>query len=94
MRYFEVEKEVLAGELRAGRIYADGEFIDAPSDTEMRTVTTGYSVFEYNEDGTTEGVKFYGVNINTEDWETDEEKVLAKIKEDYAPEKGWQNNNW
>lgn len=93
MKYFRVEREELTGTLVAGEIYSDGEFVCLPSDTEMQTVTTGFSVFVEDEQGMTEHVEFYPVKIDTENWETNEDEVLEQIKRDYpAPE--WQNNNW
>lgn len=94
MRYFEVKKEELRGILMTARIYSDGEFIDEADETEARTLTTGYNVFEYDEQGMTKNVEFYPVNTDTEAWDNDEGAVLEQIKQDYSADKGWQNNNW
>ena len=94
MRYFEVNKEELRGSLMTAGIYSDGEYVGEANDTEIKSITTGFSVFEYDENGMTDKVVFYPVKINTESWTTNEEDVLKEIKEDYRPELGWQNNNW
>lgn len=94
MKYFAVNKEELVGMLTTGEIFSDGEHVNLPDDIEARTITTGYSVSEYREDGMIERVVFYPVKIDTEAWTTNEDKVLEEIKEDYRPELGWQNNNW
>ena len=93
MKYFTVEREELTGTQVSGEIFADGEYVNLPSDTEMRTVTTGFSVFEYGEDGMTQRVEFYPVKIDTESWATNEDEVLEQIKADH-PAGEWQNNNW
>lgn len=94
MKYFEVKKEELRGSLMSGEIYSDGEYTNEADEIEIRTLTTGFSVFEYGEDGMTERVVYYPVKIDTEAWTTNEDKVLEEIKEDYRPELGWQNNQW
>lgn len=94
MKYFEVKREELVGTLVSSTVYSDGEYKDLPDDIEQRTLTTGFSVWEYNDLGMTERVVFYPVKIDTEAWTTDEDKVLETIKEDYRPDLGWQNNDW
>lgn len=93
MRYFDVKKETLVGTLVSGTVFSDGEYADLPDDIEQREITTGFSVFEYDEQGMTERVNFYPVKIDLEAWTTNEDEVLGKIKEDYQPLE-WQNNNW
>ena len=94
MKYFEVKKEELRGSLTSGLVYSDGEYCGESEEVEMRTITTGFSVWEYNEQGMTERVVYYPVKIDTEAWTTNEDDVIKEIKEDYRPELGWQNNNW
>ena len=93
MRYFDVKKETLVGTLVSGTVFSDGEYADLPDDIEQREITTGFSVFEYDEQGMTERVNFYPVKIDLEAWATNEDEVLGKIKDDYQPLE-WQNNNW
>lgn len=94
MKYFEVNREELRGSLMTAPVYSDGEYINEADEIEIRTLTTGFSVSEYGEDGMLERVVFYPVKIDTEAWTTDEDRVLKEIREDYRPELGWQNDNW
>lgn len=94
MKYFSVNKEELRGSLMTAEIYSDGEYTNEADEIEIRTLTTGYSVSEYDESGMLERVVYYPLKIDTESWETNENEVLETIKEDYRPELGWQNNNW
>ena len=94
MKYFDVRKEELRGSLVLGLIYSDGEYSEEANETDIRTLTMGFDVVEYSENGMAGKVNFYPVKINAEDWTTNEDEVLKQIKEDYSPEKGWQNNNW
>lgn len=94
MKYFEVNREELRGSLMTAPVYSDGEYINEADEIELRTLTTGFSVSEYGEDGMLERVVFYPVKIDTEAWTTDEDRALKEIKEDYRPELGWQNDNW
>ena len=93
MRYFDVKREELVGTLVSGTICSDGDYYNLPDDIEQRSLTTGFSVFEYNEQGMTERVKFYPVKIDLEAWATNDDEVLEQIKQDYQPPK-WQNNVW
>lgn len=93
MRYFTVEKEVLRGSLLSGKIFSDGEYKEEPDEEEIKGMTTGYNVWEYNEDGMTDRVVFYKVDTDTETWTDNEDEVLEKIKADY-PASEWQNNEW
>lgn len=94
MRFFSVNKEELSGMVKTGEVYPDNEYINGCGDTEARTITLGYSVWEYDENGMTDKVEFYRVATDMGDFTNNEELVLAKIKEDYSADKGWQNNNW
>ena len=93
MRYFEVHKEVLTGTLVSGECFSDGEYINLPDDQETAEMTTGFSVYVYDEGGIREDTIFYPVSTNTETWENNEDKVLEKIKQDFPPIE-WQNNAW
>jgi len=93
MKYFTVEKEVLRGSVMHGEVYSDGEPSVEFDEREIGELTTGFSVWEYEEDGTTIGVGFYPVHTNTSDWSDDSEEVLNKIKEDHEPTE-WQNHSW
>ena len=94
MRYFSVKKEELSGMMKTGEIYSDNEYIDGCGDVEARTITVGYSVYEYDEQGMTKNVEFYPVHTEMEAWDNDEGAVLEQIKQDYSADNGWQNNNW
>lgn len=94
MRYFSVNKEELSGMVKTGEIYSDNGYINGCGDVEARTITLGYSVWEYDENGMIDKREFYRVATDMEDFTNNEELVLAKIKEDYSADKGWQNNNW
>lgn len=62
--------------------------------TRETSLSTGFNVWEYNEEGMTEKVVFYPVKIDTESWTTNEDEILKEIKRDYRSELGWQNHNW
>ena len=94
MKSFMVNKEELVGMITTGEIFSDGEYVNLPDDVEARTITTGFSVSEYREDGMIERVVFYPVKVDMESWTTNEDEVLEEIKKDYRPELGWQSNNW
>ncbi len=93
MKYFEVHKEELRGSLMSGEIYADGEYVNEADELEIRTITTGFSVYEYDEQGVRTDTKFYPVTTDMESWTDDAEEVIENIKRDY-PADIWQNNNW
>lgn len=93
MKYFEVHKEELRGSVMSGECYADGEFINEADELEVRAIPTGFSVYVYDEGGVREDTEFYPITIDTSAWETDEEKVLEKIKQDFPPTE-YQNNEW
>ena len=93
MRHFRVDKEELTGTLVAGEVHSDGEYVELPNDTEARTITTGFSVWKYKENGETIGVEYYPVEIYADSWTTNEEEVLEQIKQDFPPD-GWQNDRW
>lgn len=94
MRYFEVRKEVLDGTTRQYNVLIDGTHAGtSESEGEALEITTGFSVWEYTEDGVTENVEFYPVETDMGDFTNNEEKVLDKIIEDHPAEE-WQNNEW
>lgn len=94
MRYFEVRKEVLDGTTRQYNVLIDGTHAGtSESEGEAREITTGFSVWEYAEDGTTENVEFYPVATDMGDFTNNEDIVLEHIKSIYTPDK-WQNNEW
>ena len=93
MKYFEVHKEELRGSLMSGEIFADGEYINEADELEIRTLTTGFSVYEYDEQGVRTGTEFYPVSIDMGDWSDDTEEVIENIKRDY-PADEWQNHSW
>lgn len=93
-RYFEVRKEVLSGITKQFNVLIDGTNAGTcESDGEAREITTGFSVWEYNEQGMTDKVEFYPVKTDTTNWENDEDEVLKQIISDH-PAGEWQNNEW
>lgn len=94
MKYFEVHKEELRGSLMSGEVYSDGEYINEADELEIRTITTGFSVYEYDEQGIRTGTEFYQVHTDMSDWSDDSNDVLNYIAEDYSADKGWQNHSW
>ena len=94
MRYFSVHKEELSGMATSGEIYSDGEYMNLPDDSEVKTITLGYSVWEYGESDVVDTVEFYPVSTNTSDFSDNSEAVLDKIKDKYSADKGWENYNW
>ena len=93
MKYFTVEREELRGSVMAGEVYSDGEYIDEAHEREIRSITLGFSIWTYEEDGTTIAVDFYPVHTDMGTFEDDSAEVIEQIKQDYPPDK-WQNNNW
>lgn len=93
MKYFEVHKEELRGSLMSGEIYADGEYINEADELEIRTLTTGFSVYEYDEQGVRTGTEFYPVSTDMGGWSDDADEVLKQIKADH-PANEWQNHDW
>lgn len=68
-------------------------------------LVVGFVVNVYDEQGMRQDTEFYPVvsDMNREplcddvgDWcfQNNEQEVLAKIREDHAPEDDWQNNMW
>lgn len=93
-RYFEVRKEVLSGITKQFNVSIDGTNAGTyESDGEAREITTGFSVWEYDEQGMTDKVEFYPVKTDTTNWENDEDEVLKQIISDH-PAGEWQNNEW
>lgn len=94
MRYFEVRKEVLGGITRQFNVLIDGTHAGtSESEGEAQEITTGFNVWEYDEDGTNQNVEFYPVKTDTTDWGNNEDEVLEKIINDH-PASEWQNNEW
>lgn len=92
-KFFEVKKEQLRGSLMTAKVASDGEYLEEADDTMDVSVTTGFSVIEYQENGEIDHIEFYPVKINPGDWTTNEESVLRKIKREYSAYL-WQNNDW
>ena len=94
MRYFEVRAEVLSGTTRQYNVCIDGSHAGtSESEGEMREITTGFSVWEYEEDGETIGVEFYPVITDTSEWTDNADEVLKQIETDHQPDE-WQNHEW
>ena len=94
MKYFEVKKEELKGMTVTQTVCSDGEPTGSGEDEgEAHSLVTGFSVFEYGENGMIDKVEFYPVKTNTEDWSDNSDDVFEKIKQNYTPDK-WQNNDW
>lgn len=94
VKYFTVHKEELRGSLASGEVFANGEYINEADELEIRTLTTGYTIYEYDEQGKRTGTEFYPVTTDMEAWENDEKDVLENVKCNYLPEEGWQNVAW
>ena len=92
-KYFEVHKEELVGTIVSGEIYSDGDYINLPDDMEQRSIITGYSVYEYDEQGVRQNTEFYPVATDMGTFEDNEDEVLSKIIKEHDPSE-WQNNNW
>lgn len=94
MKYFEVEKEVLAGDRLVGACASDGTSLGGFDEAEPMNITLGFTVHIWNDEESFED-EWYPVktDTSTSDYSNNEEEVLAKIKEDH-PAGEWQNNNW
>ena len=94
MRYFTVEKEVMRGAPVRYGVASDGSQLADEYETDIiHEITTGFNVWECEEDGTTIGVEFYPVKTNAINWANNEKEVLEKIKADH-PAGEYQNNEW
>ena len=94
MKYFTVEKEVMrVAPVRYGVASDGSQVADEWETDEVQELTTGFAVWEYEEDGTTIGVEFYPVQTDTRDWRNNELQVLETIKYDH-PAGEWQNDEW
>lgn len=94
MKYFTVEKEVMRVAPVRYTVANDGaQLADEWETDEVQTLTTGFAVWEYEEDGTTIGVEFYPVQTDTRDWRNNELQVLKTIEYDH-PASEWQNDEW
>lgn len=109
MRYFEVEKEKLFGDTKRYPVNSDGTWggdsYDVDSDDMATAVVVGFAVNVYDEQGMLQNVEFYPVksdmgkppiNDDAGEWvfQSNEDEVLKQIREEHAPEDGWQNNMW
>ena len=94
MKYFEVEKEVLAGDRLVGTCASDGTSLGGFNEAEFMNITLGFIVHVWNDEESFED-EWYPVktDTSTSDYTNNEDDVLAKIKEDH-PAGEWQNNNW
>lgn len=94
MRYFTVEKEIMRGAPECYTVNSDGTQCADMWETDwVQTITTGFSVHEYEENGEHDNTEFYPVHTDTASWTNDEDEVLKQIKADY-PATEWQNNEW
>lgn len=81
MRYFRVEKQLLAGEILSGEVFSDGEFAELPEMIEPQAERElGFVVYELDESGVVLDT-IYGL-------------TLDEIKKEYSADNGWQNHNW
>ena len=100
MKYFQVEKEIIKGEMYRYPVCMDGtqaqpEYeVDTWGEEKDKSITTGFTFIEYDESGLSVDYKFYPVETNMETWEDNEQEVLNKIIEEHRPEDGWQNHDW
>lgn len=95
MMYFEVEKEVLAGNIMTGICASDGTALESYNRADPLEITLGFTVHVWNDEESFED-EWYAVktDMSTSDYINNEEEVLQKIRDEHAPEDGWQNNNW
>ena len=94
MKYFEVEKEVLAGDRLVGACASDGPTLGGFAKVEPMDSTLGFTVHVWNDEESFED-EWYPVktDTSTSDYPNNEDDVLAKIREDHRAGE-WQNNNW
>lgn len=108
MKYFNVEKEYLAGNVSRYEVSSNGTEVADKYIVESEECGTkmvlGFLVNEYNEEWSLENARFYPVKSDTSKeplvddtgeyvWQNNENEVLAKIYEEYSPSE-WQNDNW
>lgn len=93
MKYFEVYEVRTTGGLQETPVNFDGSWAGETTKLEdEESVLLYYRVEEYDEDGTGRNIVYYYVDRENELDNSDE--VLQRIREEHAPEDGWQNNNW
>lgn len=80
MKYFQVLKQTLVGDIVEGEVDIDGDYTELPETAQTNEERElSYTVVEYDDSGITNTV----VGL-----------TLDEIKEQYSADKGWQNNNW
>lgn len=96
MKHFTVTAEVLSGIPMIYVVHSDGGMIEGSggASSERYTVILGYSVSEYDEAGLLENVEYFAVSTDMATLQNNAEEVLAKIKEIYSTDNGWQNDEW
>lgn len=97
-KFFSVEKEIMyVKDIDRFPVYSDGEKsgdnYNVDVDGYPETITIGFLVNIYGEDGFLKRCEFYPVNTNMLDFTNNEKEVLDKIKADF-PAGEWQNNEW
>ena len=93
MKYFEVEKEVLSGDIIVGTCASDGT-VESFNCADPLDITLGFTVHVWNDEESFED-EWYPVktDTSTSDYPNNEDDVLEQIKKDH-PAGEWQNNNW
>lgn len=92
--YFNVEKEVLAGERMVGVCASDGTPLEGFNKAENLEITLGFTVHIWNDEESFED-EWYAVDTDTStsEYRNNEDEVLARILKDH-PAGEWQNYNW
>ena len=96
MKFFEVYEKKLGGKVMTTLVCSDGSHEDGATpeynnyDNRVDEIL-GYSVMEYEEDGTLIGEKFYAVDRVDEQYNTLD--VLERIKAEHDPSV-WNCYNW
>lgn len=92
MRFFDVYKLEIKGEMQETLVMSDGTEDGTPSKDDRQVEwLIGYKVYEYEEDGTTIGEKTYYIDRGRPGATPDD--LLAQIEEDHQPDM-WQCHNW
>ena len=94
MKYFEVEKKVLAGNVMVVACASDGTALGSYNRANPLEITLGFTVYTWDDVESFE-VKWYPVktDTSTSDYPNNEDDVLEQIKKDH-PAGEWQNTNW
>lgn len=97
-KYFSVEKEVVyIKDVCRWPVYKDGEKSGEHYYVENGgypdNLTIGFVVNIYGEEGYLEGVEFYSVKTDMDDFTNNELEVLKQIEAEH-PAGEWQNNEW